>query len=256
MTSPSPLVEHWRQLDAPYRKAVIWLTVFLVLVLVLSISTMNSPEKDRPLGSPITSTTTPTRSATPVAVQTITVAVVVDSRTIIGSNGEQLVVEGLGLPGLCWAEAALSFAKITLQGKEIRVDEDIVTLPDGEDFAVLMASRGHGRMTAGARSAISDAQEMAEFASLGLWGAPCAGSDTPPPPLPPPPPPAPTTTTTEPPPPPPAPTTTPAKPKPVYYANCEEVTAAGAAPLYAWQPGYRRALDPDGDGVACGRRYR
>lgn len=37
----------------------------------------------------------------------------------------------------------------------------------------------------------------------------------------------------------------------VYYANCAEVRAAGAAPLYRGQPGYRSGLDRDGDGVAC-----
>ncbi|MDU0292048.1 excalibur calcium-binding domain-containing protein, partial [Saccharothrix longispora] len=36
-----------------------------------------------------------------------------------------------------------------------------------------------------------------------------------------------------------------------YYANCAAARAAGAAPLYAGQPGYRSALDRDGDGVAC-----
>ncbi|WP_457948727.1 GmrSD restriction endonuclease domain-containing protein [Pseudarthrobacter sp. alpha12b] len=37
----------------------------------------------------------------------------------------------------------------------------------------------------------------------------------------------------------------------VYYANCAEVVAAGAAPLYAGTAGYRAGLDGDGDGVAC-----
>ncbi|MCZ4651842.1 DUF1524 domain-containing protein [Gordonia amicalis] len=36
-----------------------------------------------------------------------------------------------------------------------------------------------------------------------------------------------------------------------YYANCSAARAAGAAPLYAGQPGYRAKLDRDGDGVAC-----
>lgn len=35
------------------------------------------------------------------------------------------------------------------------------------------------------------------------------------------------------------------------YANCAEVRAAGKAPLYAGQPGYRAELDPDGTGLAC-----
>ena len=37
----------------------------------------------------------------------------------------------------------------------------------------------------------------------------------------------------------------------VYYKNCSEARAAGAAPIYQGQPGYRPGLDRDGDGVAC-----
>jgi hypothetical protein len=37
----------------------------------------------------------------------------------------------------------------------------------------------------------------------------------------------------------------------VTYAGCNEVRAAGAAPLYAGQPGYRAEMDGDGDGIAC-----
>jgi hypothetical protein len=37
----------------------------------------------------------------------------------------------------------------------------------------------------------------------------------------------------------------------VYYSRCAEARAAGAAPLYRGQPGYREGLDRDGDGVAC-----
>ena len=42
-------------------------------------------------------------------------------------------------------------------------------------------------------------------------------------------------------------------PSSVYYANCAAAKAAGAAPLYAGQPGYRPAMDGDSDGVACER---
>lgn len=45
--------------------------------------------------------------------------------------------------------------------------------------------------------------------------------------------------------------TEPPPPTDVYYANCDAVRAAGAAPLYAGDPGYRAGLDRDGDGVAC-----
>ncbi|WP_239591490.1 excalibur calcium-binding domain-containing protein [Mycolicibacterium tusciae] len=37
----------------------------------------------------------------------------------------------------------------------------------------------------------------------------------------------------------------------VYYSNCSEARAAGAAPLYTGAPGYRSGLDRDNDGVAC-----
>ena len=36
-----------------------------------------------------------------------------------------------------------------------------------------------------------------------------------------------------------------------YYASCDDVRAAGKAPLYAGQPGYRSELDADGTGLAC-----
>ncbi len=39
-----------------------------------------------------------------------------------------------------------------------------------------------------------------------------------------------------------------------YYPNCKAARAAGAAPLYRGQPGYRPGLDRDNDGVACERR--
>lgn len=37
----------------------------------------------------------------------------------------------------------------------------------------------------------------------------------------------------------------------VYFANCSQARAAGAAPVRAGQPGYSRRLDRDGDGVGC-----
>jgi hypothetical protein len=35
------------------------------------------------------------------------------------------------------------------------------------------------------------------------------------------------------------------------FSNCDQAEAAGAAPIYAGQPGYSSDLDRDGDGVAC-----
>nr|WP_251858470.1 DUF1524 domain-containing protein [Herbiconiux sp. L3-i23] len=48
-----------------------------------------------------------------------------------------------------------------------------------------------------------------------------------------------------------APAPAPAPVADAFYANCDAVRAAGAAPIYAGQPGYSRKLDRDGDGVGC-----
>lgn len=37
----------------------------------------------------------------------------------------------------------------------------------------------------------------------------------------------------------------------VYYDNCTEARAAGAAPIYRGDPGYRPKLDGNNNGVAC-----
>lgn len=36
-----------------------------------------------------------------------------------------------------------------------------------------------------------------------------------------------------------------------YYENCAAVRAAGAAPIYAGEPGFRKNFDRDGDGIGC-----
>jgi hypothetical protein len=36
-----------------------------------------------------------------------------------------------------------------------------------------------------------------------------------------------------------------------YWAGCNEARAAGTAPIYANEPGYREDMDGDGDGIAC-----
>jgi hypothetical protein len=38
-----------------------------------------------------------------------------------------------------------------------------------------------------------------------------------------------------------------------YYKNCDAARAANAAPIRRGEPGYRRGLDRDGDGIACDR---
>lgn len=41
------------------------------------------------------------------------------------------------------------------------------------------------------------------------------------------------------------------EPSDVYYPGCDSARAAGAAPLYRGQPGYRAEMDGDDDGIAC-----
>ncbi len=40
-----------------------------------------------------------------------------------------------------------------------------------------------------------------------------------------------------------------------YYPGCDQVRAAGKAPLRYGEPGYRSDMDGDGDGVACEPHY-
>ena len=57
----------------------------------------------------------------------------------------------------------------------------------------------------------------------------------------------------------PAPVPSPTAPKPTpevvehsaYYPNCASARAAGHAPIFRGQPGYREQLDADSDGIAC-----
>jgi endonuclease YncB( thermonuclease family) len=42
-----------------------------------------------------------------------------------------------------------------------------------------------------------------------------------------------------------------AAPTVLYFRNCAEARAAGAAPLYRGRPGYRPEMDGDRDGIAC-----
>jgi hypothetical protein len=37
----------------------------------------------------------------------------------------------------------------------------------------------------------------------------------------------------------------------VYYRNCDAARAAGAAPIFRGEPGYRKEMDGDSDGEAC-----
>ncbi len=36
-----------------------------------------------------------------------------------------------------------------------------------------------------------------------------------------------------------------------YWRRCDDARAAGSAPIYRSEPGYRDGLDADDDGIAC-----
>ncbi|MET9231503.1 excalibur calcium-binding domain-containing protein [Lentzea sp. NPDC003310] len=207
---------------------------------------VEKPAEDAPVSAAPSSPVT-----VPPAQLGLSVASIVDGRSVMLSDGTKAEVSGLAQPGPCWADAAGSFAKAMLLNQQVRYDRaaGVLSLADGTDYALLALGNGAGR-TAGAPSpAQKEAEGAAQRVPMGLWGAPCAGKDaletsTPPPP----PPPAPPTTTTKPPAPP--------KPKPVFYATCDDARRAGAAPLYWGQPGYRVELDPNRNGIACESRYR
>ena len=36
-----------------------------------------------------------------------------------------------------------------------------------------------------------------------------------------------------------------------FWAGCDDARAAGSAPIFRGEPGYREGMDGDGDGIAC-----
>ena len=40
-----------------------------------------------------------------------------------------------------------------------------------------------------------------------------------------------------------------------YWSGCRSAKAAGTAPIYVGEPGYRAEMDGDGDGIACEPYY-
>jgi endonuclease YncB( thermonuclease family) len=249
-----------------------WLLVTLGVVVVLFVlavifgRTSEKPVAAPPAPQPLTTTTSV------VAPVGYTVDKVVDGGTLelAGSDGSHRTVHVRGVSVAtgndCYATETLAWAVTTLTGTTIRITADTATgvalaLPDGTDYATAALQGGYAKYATDAIStSLQAAETLARQANAGLWGAPCDGvidAGTPQPPQPPAPPqPAPSTKKTKTQAPPPAPdTTTEDAPEPdsssVYYANCAAARAAGVAPLHIGEPGYRKALDRDGDGVAC-----
>ncbi|MEV6237860.1 excalibur calcium-binding domain-containing protein [Lentzea sp. NPDC051838] len=233
----------WRQL--PKNARVFAATSAVVPLLVIA----GCGQESAPLATSTSTsaTTTTTSTTTTTTPPPVTVSSVVDGRTVTLSNGTSVQVTGLAPPGECWATSAAEFATNTLVGKAVSVAGSRLLLADGSDYAVLAVSKGVARAVSGADAAIQAAEAVAKQSSTGFWGPSCGGLDVKPAPQPVVPQPQPVV-------PQPQPAPVPAPPPPpaaAYYANCSAAKAAGAAPLYRGQPGYRSALDRDNDGVAC-----
>lgn len=201
------------------------------------------------------------------------VSEVVDGSTLrVDGDGKTWKVGVLGVEApkaasQCWGDEAVEFATETLAdehvtlytdpGQDVAENSDslsaYVVLDDGTNYSVAAAEAGAVRVSdADEPIALADeiqaAAAEAKAEDLGLWGEPCDGELKTPEPSPSPEP----------------------SPEPsteddeagggdggddgggdVYYENCAEVRAAGAAPLHRGEPGYRPGLDRDGDGIAC-----
>jgi hypothetical protein len=258
--SSSALTTIWQKTSTAQRIVIVSTGVAAVFLLIVAACGTPSSTEAKPIAPTTkttagTTTTTTTTSATATVPPTATVTALDDAITIVLDNGLRVGLDGLAEPGECWRASALDFATVTLLHQQVRLTTTgsspwrvIVTLADGTDFAALAVSKGVARVVAGATpGTLLSKQDSAKRATVGLWGAPCRGSDTPlPPAVAPPPPPRKAAPAPKPPTPP-----KPPAPAPAYYANCSAARAAGVAPLYRGQPGYRSALDRDNDGVAC-----
>ena len=249
-----------------------WLKIVLAafaVLFVLGAIFGEAPEpKPTAAASPAPSTT-PTTSATSAAPApvTYTIGTVTDGATVVvnGSDGTSKTVHVLGVTAPaatvgCYSVESLAWATTTLSGKAVTLGVETaqgiaLSLAGGEDYAALAIQKGYLKYaTSAALPALAAAETAAKQATSGLWAPPCNGTIDAPAPTPTPvPTPEPPVTKAAPP-----VQTTEEKPAPepdsaAYYKNCTAAKAAGAAPLYRGEPGYRAALDRDGDGVACER---
>ncbi|WP_406640001.1 excalibur calcium-binding domain-containing protein [Amycolatopsis sp. WGS_07] len=249
------------------------LSAFAVLFILGAVLGKPAPEPE-PVAAPATPPpTTVTTSASPAPV-TYTVDKVTDAANVelTGSDGSHRTVRILGLEvatgNNCYASETAVWANNKLAGAAVKITTDTtdgvaLALSDGTDYATATLTAGYARLASNVVSdSLRNAASAAQQAATGLWAEPCKGVITAPAPAstptlaPPPGTPAPHTSEQAAPPPPPDPVQDqpePEQPSSAYYKNCAAAKAAGAAPLHRGDPGYRPALDRDGDGVACER---
>lgn len=261
------------------RKHIIWFASSAAVILVLSCMATDWTGTRSPDKAEAEATSDPT-SPSPTSHSELgeprasgTVSEVVDGDTLsVDDDGQTWKVDVLGIAApkvasQCWGDEAAEFATETLADEHVTLYADpgqdaaessdslsaYVVLDDGTNYSVAAAEAGAVRVSdkdepIGLADEIQAAAWEAKADNLGLWGEPCDGElETPEP----------------------SPSDEPL-PEPsteddevggdegdgggggdVYYENCAEVRAAGAAPLHRGEPGYRSGLDRDGDGIAC-----
>lgn len=159
-----------------------------VLIVVFLIAGCTSGVTPAPTDAPQPSAETPIAPPTLQDAFPLTVLGVKDGRTVLLSNGSEILIEGLAAPEECWAAAATAFAKAFLLDKPVRiepanealVDKSPLWLADGTDYALLAIRQGVLRGDAKHDPAFTEAEASAVKAELGLWGAPCRGQAAPP----------------------------------------------------------------------------
>ncbi|GAA2672453.1 MULTISPECIES: thermonuclease family protein [Actinosynnema] len=103
---------------------------------------------------------------------------VLDARTIAVAGGGSVRLLGLAEPGACWSGAAADFLGSLVAQKDLALDGASVRLPGGADLSAQLVSQGMARAEPDAAGALTRAEAAARKAGLGLWGAPCGGSDS------------------------------------------------------------------------------
>lgn len=192
-----------------------------------------------PLAKPAVTPKIPTKPTV------LIVTSVVDGDTFRLSDGRTVRQIGIDTPETvhptqpvgCYGLEASAFAKQTLEGKTVRVETD--PAQDAKDKYgralgyVFVGAVNYGQLAVGQGMAeeytydgayryqtlYRNAEKAAQLKRNGLWGA--------------------------------CPVEASAEPVKVFYANCAAARGAGAAPIDKGEPGYRKALDRNGDGVAC-----
>jgi len=202
-----------------------------------------------PSTEPPATTAAPSAPLAPAATSIVTE--VLDGDTIVIETGEHIRFIGIDTPerGRCGSTEATANMRNMVYGKAViltagaRDDVDkygrllrYVDLPDGTDTGLAQITGGYAVARYDSRDGYGrhDREEQYVAADTGAAFECVYGSATPAKPA------APA-----------APPTTASSGSAVYYANCAAARAAGVAPLHVGDPGYRKGLDRDGDGIAC-----